>query len=118
MRIGGTSGDKTRDAAIISNTKKDEEAKAKETQSSLGSKAVGDKVSVKSAIAINEELDPQKIAAERKAKVEEIKAKIAHGEYQIPASELLAEKTSSGIDEEVDFLRELAGEDSSENTDR
>lgn len=77
-------------------------AKAKEEKT--------DSVSLGAGLAISAEIDAARVAEEdRAAKVERLKKAVQSGSYQIPASQVLAEKFVEGMDEEVDILKFLEG---------
>lgn len=69
-----------------------------------------DSVSLGAGKAINAEIDSVKLAEEdRAAKVERIKKAVQAGNYQIPASDVLAEKFVDSMNDEVDILKFLEG---------
>ncbi len=70
-----------------------------------------DKVSIANATAINKELDPLILVAERREKVEKLKQQYLAGTLESPSSDELASAVAEALDEEVSDLRILFGDD-------
>ena len=64
----------------------------------------GDTVDVSTAAAIRDETSVDKLIAERRAKVELIKAQVQAGSYKMPSSDILAEHVAKGIMDEIEIL--------------
>lgn len=70
-----------------------------------------EKVDVSLSSQIRQELDVNKIAEERRAKIESIKERIAANSYYVSTPEL-SDKVTSNLDAEVADIRRIVGEDS------
>ena len=99
MKIKGNVGEAQQDSVKISRQAellKDKAAKAVSSKSDKS--ASNDTVEVSLAKFISDQLDPTKMADDRRKKIEELKKLIASGEYR-PSSEAVAQ----AVEEEIGF---------------
>lgn len=100
MKIKSLLGALQQDAAKVSNQSQSNREAAKAGNERRAEKSQSDSVNVSMAKMIAGELDPTKLAAERREKIERLKQLIASGEYNPPA-DLVAQAISEEIDFEI-----------------
>lgn len=102
MKIKGTVGEAQQDAVRISRQQQAVKEKSNSaSQSSSGKNSSTDSVDVTVAKMISEQLDPTRMAAERREKIERLKKLIASGEYK-PSSEAVAQAVLDELSFEID----------------
>lgn len=102
MKIKGTVGEAQQDAVRISRQQQAVKEKSNSaSQSSSGKNSSTDSVDVTVAKMISEQLDPTRMAAERREKIERLKQLIASGEYK-PSSEAVAQAVLDELSFEID----------------
>lgn len=64
-----------------------------------------DTIDIQTAAAINKDLSPTKILEEKGARFQKIKEQFQTGTYNMPSSEVLAEKVVQGIMDEIELYK-------------
>lgn len=99
MKIKGTVEDVQANTSKVTNSSR----KAQDNAALLKLKSqtsASDSVDLTISKAISEQLDPTKMAAERRAKIENLKKAIASGEYK-PSAEAVAQAVSDEISMDI-----------------